>query len=208
MISIKMTNEQIIFNHFFNSHHLPISRILKFREPEARERLCGDFYAVFNSLWSREKLLHQTHLVGPQRLHPPPLRRYQGVRRTQAVGDLLLLGGGRGCDLDPKESVFADVQQAITSRAARDVLLELFAVLVLLKAVLKESVRIGILETKCDEHVRCGDLTPALQEIDAALGKLQRIALVEDKIAIPDQRVIPSPVTGDSRRGFPDAGAM
>jgi len=89
----------------------------------------------------------------------------------------------------PKKGVFADVQQAIAPRTARDVPLELFAMLVLLKAVLEEAVRVAIFQSEADEDIRCGDLSPSLQKINAALREFERVAFVKTKVSITDQGI-------------------
>ena len=124
--------------------------------------------------------------MGLERVQFPRLRGDQLVHRTQALGDFLLFGWAWSWDFDAKERLFADVQQAIAPRSARDVPLELPAMLVLLKAVLKEAVRVAIFQSETDEDIWRGNLPPSLQKVNAAFGELERVAFVKNKVAITD----------------------
>jgi hypothetical protein len=157
-----------------NRFALPLRGGVELGEAEA-----GEGFA-----FAGEELLHEPLFVGLERVEFLAFGSDQLVQRAQALGDFLLLVGQRRRDSNIEERIPANVQESVATGTARDVSFELNPVSVLLEAALEKAVRVALLEAKAYEDVGRSDFSPSSELIDTPLWETQRVAFVENEVAV------------------------
>ncbi|STT07022.1 Uncharacterised protein [Klebsiella pneumoniae] len=137
-----------------------------------------------------EQLLHQALFVGLKGAELLDFCCDQSIKRRQAVGDFLLFCMAWYWNRHAIKSFLTDIEQSIAPCSACDVLSQLDAVRIPLKALAIKAILVSIFQAKADKNIRCCNFTPTLKIVYATLWELERVPLVINKVTIHALRYI------------------